>query len=668
MYALVKVLKGFAKPLFYKIPSSLNNQNLIGKIVQVQLKNKITPALVLKQYKTISKNIPFKIKPIINIEKFPDDRLYHNFVEKISKLYLTNPLYFYKRIKNFLLASNREKKVKTVISQKILPSSEKNYVKKIILTNEQKIVVQYAEKFIDKKKYTPILLHGVTGSGKTEIYKKLIIKNIEKNKSIILLLPEVSLAIQFQFLLQHQLPKHISIIGFHSASKEKEKKSLWQKLINKKPIVIIGVHLPILLPISNLGLIIVDEEHELGFSEKKHPKINSKEVAIWRSAHYEIPIILGSATPCLNSLHNAKTKNWKFFQLKKRFQGNFPDFQLIFLKNKKTSGKKSFWISSKLENSIKQNLLKREQTIIYLNRRGYSFFIQCKKCGFIFQCPNCSVSLTLHKNINSQILRCHYCNHVQNIKSSCPKCNSDENNFLKKGIGTQQVVNILQGIFPQALIERADLDSAIKKRSWHKTLENFKKGKIDILVGTQLISKGYHFENVTLVGIIWADLNLHFPIFNSSETTLQKLIQVAGRTGRGNKKGKVIVQAIHDHQIFKYLNEQNYLNFCSKELELRKITKYPPFYRLIQIELKNKNTSQLNNDSMLLCQKFHTINKDLNLNIQILGPARPIVYRIQKIESKHIFLKTNSFDNFFRLIKNINFETFESKIFVVPTQ
>jgi primosomal protein N' (replication factor Y) len=662
MYVIVRLLKGFPKPLIYKLSTTQKQTKITGKIVLVPIKNKTTPALILKTYTKLPYKTNFKIKEIIGEESFPQDTLYHSFLEKISQFYFVEPLHFYQRVAHFLLTAK-----KNVSENKQLHNIHTNEKKHIKLTTEQSGVLKEIRQSISQTHFCPMLLHGVTGSGKTEIYKRLIIEQITHNKTVILLLPEVSLSVQFHHILQKQLPKEIPIIGFHSTSTLSEKKILWQHLNNNKPILIIGVHLPVLLPVSNLGLIIIDEEHETGFQEKKHPKINSKEIAIWRAKHYKIPILLGSATPSLHSLYNVKQKKWRFFQLKKRFSGSFPSIKRILLCQKKPRKNKSFWISKELEEEIQKNLEKKEQTIIYINRRGFSFFVQCKHCGFIFQCPNCSVSLTLHSYKHGDILQCHYCNFSQMISNNCPTCQTSNEELIKKGIGTQQVVKILQHMFPHAIIERADTDSAKKKREWYKTLEKFENKTIDILVGTQIITKGYHFEHVTLVGILWADLNLHFPLFNASETTLQKLIQVAGRAGRQQKESRVIVQAIHNHDVFNHINEEHYIDFCKKELELRKQTNYPPFGRLIQIELKNTNATQLDKDTHIFAQLLNQKNQELQLQITVLGPARPIVYKVQKMECRHIFLKTHSFAKVHALLKHIDFKTFKSKIYVVPT-
>ncbi len=662
MYILVRLLKGFPKPLFYKIPQNFSQNDLEGKVVNVPIKNYDVPALVLKTYDEKPKKITFKIKEINELQKFPDDLLFHEFIKKISKFYFVNPLYFYQRIRGFILKNE-------FVKQELFTQNNQELTNEIYLTKEQTQIINNLKDYIDKNKYKPVLLHGVTGSGKTEIYKNLILESIKKNKSVILLLPEVTLALQFEDILKKQLPNFVNIIGFHSASNNSDKKNLWQMLLDKKPILIIGVHLPILLPISNLGLIIVDEEHETGFQEKKYPKINSKELALWRAQFYKIPIILGSATPSLNSLYNVKNKNWDLQKLEYRFSGAFPKIELVFLKNKENKNKKSFWISKQLEEAISDKLTKKEQIIIYINRRGFSFFIQCKNCGHIFECPNCSVSLTLHKNnnLNNEKLVCHYCDYTKDLPKFCPECNPTKDSYLRKGIGTQQAVQILSELFPKAIIERADLDTTSKKKKWGKTVERFERGEIDILVGTQVVTKGYHFPNVTLVGIIWSDLNLHFPIFNAAETTLQKLIQVAGRAGRSKEDSKVIVQAINEHDIFNYLNEKDYLNFVKEELSFRQLIQYPPYTRLVQIEIKNSNTEQLELDTNNLFKKLNLEIKKINSNITLLGPAKPIVYKIQKVEYRHIFVKTCSFSSFYEIMKNINLKEFKSNIFITPT-
>jgi primosomal protein N' (replication factor Y) (superfamily II helicase) len=656
MYVKVKLLKGFQKPLFYKIPSCIQQQNLTGCILRVPIKNTNVSALVLEEYVKIPKEINFELREALNLEQIPNDLFYKKFTQQISKIFFLDQTYFYKRIRTFL----EYKKNYTKHNQE-----EKTFLKpkKITLTKEQNNVVECLQNYIQNPKYAPTLLHGVTGSGKTEVYSKLIQKNLNAKKSVIFLIPEVSLALQFQNIFKSKLEENVPIFGFHSACSAKEKKNMWQHLLQNIPSLIIGVHLPAILPISNLGLIIVDEEHSTSFQEQKSPKLNSKNLAIYRAYTYNIPILLGSATPSLASINNIKLKNWNLFKLNKRFGGNFPQVQKVELKKTK---RKNFWISKELQTEIQLCLNRKEQVLIFLNRRGYSFFVICKECGFVFECPNCSVSLTLHisKKENTQTLQCHYCNYKQQIPKTCPSCKCSDNKFLKKGIGTQQIVSILEKMFPLAKTERADLDTTIKKKKTHEILNRFTKGEINILVGTQTITKGYNFENVTLVGILWADIGLHFPVFNAAETTLQQLIQAAGRAGRQSKSSKVVVQTMNDHDIFNYLNEKDYFKFYEKEIVFRKMLNYPPICYLNQIELRNPNPQTIENEVNIIFDNLIKVAKEQNLNLKILGPVKPAIYKIQTTQIRHIFIKSLNYKTIHQLLSQINFVKFKSKIFI----
>jgi len=649
MYIQVKLLKGFQEPLLYHVPDTWPQQELVGSVVSVPIRNRVSAAIVLKTFDYKPKT-SFEIKQALEIEAFPDDQFYSFFIKKLSAYYQVNYIHFIKRIRQFLV----QKEVAERASKNV---KEKQEIKNIILTDEQQKVYDFLSPHIVQPCYIPTVLHGVTGSGKTEIYKKLISKTVEQQKTTLLLLPEVTLAIQFEHLLKTQLPD-ISIYGFHSASTAKIKRNLWKDVVASKPLLIIGVHLPVLLPIANLGLIIVDEEHEHGYQEKKHPKINSKEAALMRAHLNNIPILLGSATPSITSLHNIKIKGWHFFQLKKRFAGDFPKVKTVFLTDKKF--RRNFWISQKLEDAIRDRLQKKEQTILFLNRRGFSFFVQCKACSFTFECKSCSVSLTLHHN---QQLKCHYCDYAQPHPKQCPQCQADEKQLLKKGIGTQQIVSIIEKLFPHARVARADLDTTSKKKEWYKTLEDFNNGTLDILVGTQTITKGFHFPNVTLVGILWADLNLHFPIYNAAETTLQQLIQVAGRAGRQRLHSDVIVQSMIDHPVFTFLNEQDYLQFYKDESEKRKKLSYPPHGRLVEIEMKHTDEMQLNKEAHDFVDILMNNNKK---NLRILGPALPPVSKIKNMYTRTVYIKAQDMNHIIELFNSVNTKNFASRIFFTP--
>ena len=652
MFAKVSLLKGFSKPLTYKLPEGTHD--LIGKIVKVPIRNSTTIAIVEDVFKN-APNVPYQIKEIIEVEVFPEDEHYIPFVDKLAEYLQISHVHFIKRIRSFILKPGK-KELASFCKLRTSGDTKNKNIKEVSLTKEQQNAFDFLSDALDKKNFCPTLLHGVTGSGKTEIYKKLISKCIEQNKTALLLLPEVTLALQFEKLLKLTL-SDIEILGFHSGASTTEKNKLWKNLLEKKPMLIIGVHLPVLLPLPNLGLIIVDEEHETGYQEKKHPKINSKEAALIKAKLHKIPILLGSATPSINSLYNIKKHAWNFFQLTERFAGRFPSVEIVKLKDHKE--RKNFWVSQKLEGAIRKRLSNKEQTILFLNRRGYCFFVQCQKCGFIFNCKNCTVSLTLHEN---GWLYCHYCGLSIKLVDTCPECKKYDS-FLKKGIGTQQMVTVLQKIFPDARIARGDMDTSTKKMAWKETIDKFHNGTIDILIGTQTITKGYHFPNVTLVGIIWADLNLSIPFYNCSEATLQQLIQVAGRAGRQSPESTVIVQTISDNQIFEYINEVDYLKFCKTELESREYCNYPPFGRLTIIELKHKDAARVDREAQ---QLFSILMQNKTKDIVLLGPTEPMVNKIKNWHLKQIYIKAPTFKEITRLYSKIDKSKFKSAILFTP--
>lgn len=649
MFITVKLLRGYGKPLTYRIPKEWNTKQLIGNIVRVPIRNQTAPALVIKTFKTLPTHSTFTIKEAVAFEPFPHDPAYYPFVGSIASYYHIDPAHIVKRIRNSIEQKTQTNDVERAEQPKPSPV--------VTLTKEQQLVVDRMVQHISNSSFTPALLHGVTGSGKTECYKRLIQHAIKENKSVVLLLPEVSLATTFTLLLRTQLPE-IAIFGFHSATPQKEKRTVWNTLIQQKPILIIGVHLPILLPIYNLGLILIDEEHDVGFQEKQNPKINSKEAALIRAQVAGIPILLGSATPSISSFYNVKKRNWKLFSLTKRFIGTFPKIQVVPLNDKKQ--RRTFWISKPLFHAIENRLQQKEQVIIFINRRGFSFFVQCKSCSLIFDCPSCAVSLTLHEQ---QQLQCHYCGYHQQQPTNCSQCNAPEKQFLKKGIGTQQVVQILQRLFPRARIARADMDNTVDKKRWQALVHDMNEGTIDILVGTQTISKGYHFPKVTLVGMIWADLNLNFPIFNAAETTLQQLIQVAGRAGRNTQKSLVIAQTMIDHPIFQYLSETDYLKFYESEMASRKELNYPPYTRLVEINLKHEDEAIVTRDALELTKLLQSPQEPL---LQVLGPATPPLKKMRNLYTKKIYIKCPSMNLIAKVFKRIDPHARTSIVTIIP--
>lgn len=646
MYAHVKLLNGFVTPFTYRVPEDQVATIAVGTVVRVPLRNKIVPGLVIKLENHLTNPVTFSIKNIIDREPFPEDPHYFPYIETCARYYQIEPLALIKRLKGYV----QQKEFADA------PTENESYTTHpITLTDEQQRVVDFTNTHITQGTYAPILLQGVTGSGKTEVYKKALEYAYALGKSTVFLLPEISLATHFAQLLRTQVP-HVAIFSFHSATPVKEKKQLWSYALAGTPMVIVGVHMPILLPIKNLGLIIVDEEHDTGYQEKKYPKINSKEIALIRAQKSAIPILLGSATPAIASVYNVTHKGWHFFQLKKRFGGQLPSFELVLLNKKKK--RTHFWLSQELVDALADRLEKKEQSIIFLNRRGYYFFLQCASCSLIITCHACSVSLTVHDDGQ---LHCHYCGHSQAQPAACPACATRK--LISKGIGTQQVVTLLQDLFPKAHIARADMDTTSNKKKWQETVTDILQEKIDILVGTQTITKGYHFPSVTLVGLLWADINLHFPIFNAAETTLQQLIQVAGRAGRQGPRGHVIIQAFLDHPIFSYLHEARYLDFCTAELEQRVSSGYPPIKRLVEIAVKHENEDIVEKDARLLAQQLKETGGNA---INVLGPAKPPVHKVHNVYTRKIYIKADHIERIIRVYEQVLDNPRESALFFTP--
>jgi primosomal protein N' (replication factor Y) len=629
MFVTVKLLNQFSKSLTYSLPHHLHDSVNVGSVVQVPLQKRIEGALVVAKFS--HGNFPFALRDVHSVYELPHDTHYAQFLEKISWYHQVQSTVFLQRIQTFIEMDAQETDVVS------LELPEENKIQSVQLTQEQSDAVQGIIACIDAQKYEPICLQGVTGSGKTEVYKKIIEYVLAQSKSIIFLLPEVSLAMRFETIFKTYFNSEI-VFGFHSATSAKHKKILWQHILQSKPCIIIGVHLPPLLPIPNLGLLIIDEEHDVGFQEKKHPHAHTKDLALFKAQCAQIPIVLGSATPSFETLWNVQHKQWKHLILQHRFAGSMPQTQIVSLVQDQ---KKDFWISKKLDEAIRDRLEKKEQTILFLNRRGHSFFVQCKSCGHVPMCTYCSVSLTLHQNG----LQCHYCGLHKDFSEKCFSCK--QGTFLKKGIGTQQLVDVIKKLYPGASVARADMDSVKQKKSWQQTVQNFYDGHIDILIGTQTITKGYHFPGVTLVGVLWADLQLSFPFYNAVEVAYAQLLQVSGRAGRQSERSLVIVQTLAQHYVYDVLDEKKYMQLYEHELQARKECQYPPYVYLSEIEITGGVQEHVEQESVELVQFLQKQIDQQKLQTHLLGPVQAPVYKKQNIFTQKVYLKSD------RVQKNI---------------
>src|SRR6266446_3751114 len=432
----------------------------------------------------------------------------------------------------------------------------------------------------------PILLHGVTGSGKTEIYLQAIRTALERGRSAIVLVPEISLTPQTVERFKSRFAEmHEVVAVLHSHLSQGERHDEWHKLHSGRARIVIGARSAVFAPLRDLGLIIVDEEHETTYKQEEAPRYHARDVAVVRAKIEKCAVVLGSATPSLESYHNATIGKYRLVTLTQRIdEKQMPLMRIIDLRHERRKEKKAAILSEKLSKAIADRLEKREQTILFLNRRGFSTSLLCSNCGEARNCPNCSVALTFHRHMAR--LSCHLCGHTAAVPKKCPACGRDA--LIYAGFGTEKVESTVSHLFPTANVRRMDADSMTRKEAYRETLRNFRTGKIDILVGTQMIAKGLHFPNVTLVGIINADLALHLPDFRAGERTFQLLTQVAGRAGRGDVEGEVVVQSYTPfHPAIQFARHHDFEGFYEQEIEWRQKMEQPPFTHFILITVRS---------------------------------------------------------------------------------
>ncbi len=483
------------------------------------------------------------------------------------------------------------------------------------------------------------LLHGVTGSGKTEVYMNVIEQYIKQNKQSIMLVPEISLTVQTIDRFKKKFGNRIAI--FHSRLSKREKFIQWSKVYNKEVDVIIGARSAIFAPVQDLGIIIIDEEHEDSYTSSTSPKYDTIEVAIKMAYILNSKVILGSATPSLNTYYMAMKEHIEILELKKRVNNApMPDTKIIDMSNELDKGNNTI-ISEELYESIKTSLSKKEQIILFLNKRGYSSFVSCKKCGYVARCDRCDVSLNYH--IKGNMLKCHYCGRTKKMFTTCPKCGSDKIELFSAG--TQQVERLVKHLFPKAAVERMDFDSMVNKESYENIYNDFKAGSIDILIGTQMLAKGFDFPNVTTVGVLSADAILNLPFYNSSEKTFQLITQVSGRAGRGNKIGKVYIQTYEpENFIVNAAKNNDYELFVHEELKLRKEFAFPPFINIINICLISRNEGLVVKTANEKYEELKILVEEL-INQRSLLLYRPIQHSIYKVNNEYrvnLFIKVSN--------------------------
>lgn len=489
------------------------------------------------------------------------------------------------------------------------------------LTEEQNKVYQRIIDTVEQRQHDTFLLHGVTGSGKTEIYLQSISYVLEQGKEAIVLVPEISLTPQMVERFKGRFGNQVAVI--HSRLSAGERFDEWRKIHTGEVNVVIGARSALFAPFRNLGLIIIDEEHESSYKQEESPKYHARDVAIFRGQHHQIPVILGSATPSLESYARAQKGVYKLLPLGERVQGRaMPSVEVVDMRQELFQGNRSMF-SRSLYAQIEERLQKQEQMVLFLNRRGFSTFVMCRECGYVLHCPHCDISLTYHKH--NQTHRCHYCGYTEKLCQECPECSSPHIRFF--GTGTQKVEEELHKHFPGISVIRMDIDTTQKKGSHERLLQAFKQGKANCLLGTQMIAKGLDFENVTLVGVITADSLLHLPDFRASEKTFQLLTQVSGRAGRHHLPGEVVIQTYTpEHYSIEAAADHNYEQFYKQEMVHRRQRGYPPYFYISMITFSHEDLLYL----VKACQESVAwLKKRVSPNTVVLGPVASSIPKIK---------------------------------------
>lgn len=480
------------------------------------------------------------------------------------------------------------------------------------LTLDQKKVLGEIIMGIQSQRYTPFLLYGVTGSGKTEVYLRAIEEVLLQEREAIVLVPEISLTPQLLARFRDRFGETLALL--HSGLSKRERYDQWRKVWKGEVKIVLGARSAVFAPFKRLGMIIVDEEHDPSYKQEEKLKYHARDLAVVRAKESNAVLLLGSATPSLESFYNAEKGKYRLLQLPERIEKKpLPKVEIVDMR------KEESLFSEELRRALEKNMEEGKQSLLFLNRRGFSNFILCQDCGFTFKCPNCSVTLTYH--LREKSLQCHYCDFRRKAPRDCPRCRSLS--LQGMGVGTERLEEEIKALFPEASVGRMDRDTTSRRRSHQRILKRVETGEIEILIGTQMVVKGHDFPNITLVGVVSADTSLHFPDFRSSERTFQLLTQVAGRAGRGGNLGKVVIQTFNpEHYSIQKAKEHDFLGFYKDEIQFRKALEYPPFSRLINFRLTGNNemkTEMAAREMGRFSQQL--INEGYGKGVELLGPS-----------------------------------------------
>lgn len=501
------------------------------------------------------------------------------------------------------------------------------------LTARQEEVLAPIREAISARTFSPFLLFGITGSGKTEVYLQALAQVLAQEQTALLLVPEIALAAQLETDLRARFGEQVAVL--HSALSDGERVDQWQQVLQGRARIVLGARSAVFAPLSNLGLIIVDEEHESSYKQEDGLPYHGRDLAVLRARQEQCPVLLGSATPALTSYHHATSGKYRLLQLPERVSAHpLPQVQVVDMKAEALPREHRLF-SSALLSAMRQNLEQGRQTLLYLNRRGFASFMQCQDCGHVLECRHCHVSLTLHRSRNQ--LLCHYCGYHQHPDTVCPSCGSSQ--VTGRGLGTERIEEEMAMLFPTARIARVDSDSSRNRRHLLRLLQAMQQQEIDILVGTQMIAKGLHFPQVTLVGVLWADAGLSLPDFRAGERVFAQLTQVTGRAGRGEDPGRVIVQTYQpDHYAIRLAQAQDYAGLFAEEMALRRQLGYPPFSRLVNVRLSGLHEREVEQAAANVA--VFARNSDTKGAVAVLGPAPAPLSKIKDRLRRQVLLKS----------------------------
>ena len=689
------------RPFTYKVPEEFNNEIKIGQLVKVHFGkgNKTSEGFILNLKN--DDNIKFKTKNIaailvkdpvideddINLIEFLREKTLCKYIDAFRLLIpvgimkgakakkkkvivlknedlsnIKNPDGYKKIVEFFKTNSGKYTKSELINEHSISQYKLNKLIENEVLSIEEESVFRYNDRVYNKDSAKTLtieqeniireyinsddkmfLLKGVTGSGKTEVYMKLVERVLLEGKSAIILVPEIALTPQMIERFKGRFGVNVAL--FHSKLSDGERFDEWFRVKEGKSKVIVGARSAIFLPAKNLGLIIIDEEHENTYKSEQNPNYQTKDVAGYLSELKGCKVILGSATPSIETYYRALTGEMKLLEINSRVDNKaMPPMKVIDMRNELKGGNKSLF-SRELFIAIQERLKRKEQIILFLNRRGFSTFVSCRSCGYVFKCDECDISMTYHKN---GLLICHYCGKTKREPRECPKCHSKYVKFF--GAGTQRVEEEVKKYFNNAGILRMDVDTTRDKHSYERIYNTFKNGEADILIGTQMVSKGLDFKNVTLVGILAADMSINIPDYRAAERTFQIITQVAGRAGRGDKQGEVLIQTYTpQHYSLQYAVNYDYEGFYEKEFTVRAMMKYPPFGKLLLINGTSKKEDLLKNFMHKITMMIKPLVENC-LDIEILGPIPCMISKVKENYRWQIVIK-GEFDSYFS--KNI---------------